>query len=160
MEPGPADGRRRGWREGRSVTIGHKDNNLKGTQTEANLMAAFAGESQARTRYNLFAEKARQQGLPEVAEEFDETSGDEFEHATRFAELLGLIKSTKTNLQTAAAGEHGEWTQIYPTFAAIAEREGFPEVAEAFLETAKEERFHEKEFEELLCELLGSDKKH
>lgn len=133
--------------------MGEGRKSVRGTQTEANLMAAFAGESQARTRYNLFAEKARQHGLTEIAEEFDETAGDELEHATRFFRFLRGVRSTRTNLETAAAGEHTEWTQIYPDFAAVARREGFPEIAEAFLETAEEERIHELEFEHFLCEL-------
>ncbi len=126
---------------------------ILGTQTEQNLRTAFAGESQARTRYNLFAEKAQKQGHAEIAEEFNETAGDEFEHAARFFRFLHGVRGTRTNLETAAAGEHGEWTMLYPEFAAVARREGFPEVAQAFDETAAEEKIHEQEFQHFLCEL-------
>ena len=119
---------------------------IKGTRTEQNLLKAFAGESQARNRYTFFAKRARKEGYEQIASIFDETASQEQEHAEVFFKLLeggkativeatypaGRIGSTVENLLAAAEGEREEWDVLYPTFATIAEEEGFPEVASAF----------------------------
>ena len=118
---------------------------IKGTKTEQNLLKAFAGESQARTRYDLFAAKAREEGLEQIAALFEETALNEMEHAKRFFSFLeggpveitasypaGKVGTTLENLQEAAHGENEEWTMLYPEFAKIAEEEGFKEVAALF----------------------------
>ena len=115
---------------------------LKGTKTEQNLLKAFAGESQARNRYTYFASQARQDGYMQIANIFEETAGNEKEHAKIFFEYMeggdveivaaypaGMIKDTKANLQAAAAGENMEWTKLYKNFAKIAKDEGFTQVA-------------------------------
>jgi rubrerythrin len=118
---------------------------LKGSQTEKNLIAAFAGESQARNRYTYFSSKARKDGLMQIAAIFEETANQEKEHAKRFFRFLeggdaqvsaafpaGVIGPTTDNLKAAAAGEHFEWTELYPGFARVARDEGFEAVAIAF----------------------------
>ncbi len=135
---------------------------LKGTKTEKNLLAAFAGESQARNRYTFFASKARKEGYRQISAIFAETAANEKEHAERYFNFLeggmveiqaaypaGVIADTVENLKEAAGGEHAEWTDIYPGFADIAEEEGFPEVAEAFRNISISEKQHEKRFNEL-----------
>jgi len=137
--------------------------NLKGTQTEKNLLAAFAGESQARNRYTYFASAARNEGLEQISGIFLETADNEKEHAKVFFKHLqggnveitamypaGVIGKTPDNLFAAAEGEKLEWGTLYPGFAKIAEEEGFPEVAESFTEIAKVERFHEMRYRRLL----------
>jgi rubrerythrin len=136
---------------------------LKGTKTEKNLLAAFAGESQARNRYTFFASAARKEGYEQIAAIFLETAENEKEHAKRFFKFLeggmveftasfpaGTIGSTAQNLKAAAAGEHEEWTNLYPGGGDEAEREGFPDVAAAFRYIAKVEVEHEKRFLKLL----------
>jgi len=136
---------------------------LKGTKTEKNLLAAFAGESQARNRYTYAAGVARKAGMLQIAELFMETAENEKEHAKVFFKFLegggveitatypaGVIGDTAENLKAAAAGEHEEWTEIYPQFAEIAKQEGFPEVATAFAMIAQVEKEHEERYLKLL----------
>lgn len=137
-------------------------NSLKGTRTEQNLLKAFAGESQARMRYDYFAKQARKEGLEQIAAFFEETALNEKEHAKRFFKFLeggmvtitasypaGVIGTTLENLKAAADGENEEWTELYPEFARIAEEEGFKEVASAFKLIAKVEKAHESRYRTL-----------
>ncbi len=132
---------------------------FKGSQTEKNLLAAFAGESQARTRYTFFASAARKEGYEQIAAIFEETSDNEKEHAKLFFKHLqggnveitaaypaGTIASTAENLKAAAAGEKLEWGTLYPNFGDTAEQEGFPEVARTFRSVAKVEAYHERRY--------------
>ncbi|MBI4810642.1 MAG: rubrerythrin family protein [Ignavibacteriales bacterium] len=136
---------------------------LKGTQTEKNLLAAFAGESQARNRYTYFASQAKKEGYEQIAAIFLETAEHEKEHAKRFFKFLeggdveiiasypaGMIGTTKENLRAAADGEKHEYTKLYPEFAATAKEEGFPEVAAAFRSIAVVEKHHEARYRRLL----------
>ena len=133
--------------------------NLKGTQTEKNLLAAFAGESQARNRYTYAAEKAREEGYEQIAALFEETACQEREHAKRLFNFLeggeaevqasfpaGVVGSTLENLTAAAAGEHYENTEMYPGFAQVAEKEGFKEIAAVFQKIAIAEKRHEDRY--------------
>jgi len=119
---------------------------LKGSKTEKNILAAFAGESQARNRYTFFASKAKKEGYVQIAAIFAETADQEKEHAKRLFKLLeggevevcgsfpaGIVASTEENLRASAAGENHEHTQMYPEFAAVAREEGLPEIADIFL---------------------------
>ena len=126
--------------------------NLKGTRTEANLLAAFAGESQARNKYDYYASKAKKDGYVQIAELFEETARNEKEHAKLWFKLLhdGGIPDTATNLKDAAAGENYEWTDMYEGFAKTAEAEGFPELAEKFRGVAAIEKHHEERYRALL----------
>ena len=132
---------------------------LKGSQTEKNLLAAFAGESQARNRYNYFASQAVKEGYVQMAAIFEETANQEKEHAKREFKFLnggeveitaafpaGTIGTTLENLKAAAGGEHYEHTQMYPEFAEIADKEGFAEIAEAFRSIAIAEKHHEERY--------------
>jgi len=125
--------------------------NLKGTKTEANLQAAFAGESQARNKYTFFASKARKEGYEQIAGIFEETAGNEKEHAEMWYKYLndGAVADTITNLEIAASGEHFEWTKMYTDFALEAREEGFDEIAHYFEEVASVEKSHEERFREL-----------
>ena len=136
---------------------------LKGTLTEQNLLKSFAGESQARNRYEFFASVAKKEGYEQIAAIFMETSNQEKEHAKRFFKFLeggmkeitasypaGIIGTTKENLKAAAEGENEEWIEIYPHFAEVAKEEGFPEVAAAFKMIAKVEAEHERRYLKLL----------
>ena len=125
---------------------------LKGTKTEANLMAAFAGESQARNKYTYFASKAKKEGYEQIASIFEETAGNEKEHAKMWFKLLqgGEIKSTKENLLMAAEGENYEWTDMYAEFAKTAKEEGFDHIAFLFEEVGKIEKEHEERYRKLL----------
>ena len=123
---------------------------LKGTRTEANLMCAFAGESQARNKYTFFASKAKKEGYEQIAALFLETADNEKEHAKIWFKLLGGIGSTKENLKSAAAGEHEEWTSMYEEFAKVAEEEGFFEIAQKFRSVGAIEKHHEKRYLTLL----------
>jgi rubrerythrin len=136
---------------------------LKGTQTEQNLLKSFAGESQARNRYEFFASVAKKEGYEQIAAIFMETAGHEKEHAKRFFKFLeggmleinasypaGIIGTTKENLKAAAEGENEEYTAIYPHFADVAKEEGFPEIAAAFRNIAKVEAEHERRYLKLL----------
>jgi len=132
---------------------------LKGSQTEKNLLSAFAGESQARNRYTYFASQARKEGYIQISAIFEETANQEKEHAKREFKFLkggevevtaafpaGVIGSTVENLKAAAAGEHYETTQMYPDFAKVAEEEGFDEIAKVFSGIAVAEKYHEERY--------------
>ncbi len=143
---------------------------IKGTKTEKNLLAAFAGESQARNRYTYFASVAKKEGYEQISRVFLETADNEKEHAKVFFKYLeggdleitasypaGMIKDTKINLEEAAAGENLEWTTLYQDFAKIAKDEGFPEVARSFEQVAKVERFHEARYRKLISNLINAE---
>ena len=125
---------------------------LKGSKTEKNLMAAFAGESQARNKYTYFASKAKKDGYEQIASIFEETANNEKEHAKIWFKLLngGDISDTKENLEAAASGENYEWTEMYKEFAETAKEEGFEKIAYLFEEVAKIEKEHEKRYMTLL----------
>jgi rubrerythrin len=136
---------------------------LKGTKTEQNLLKAFAGESQARNRYEFFASVAKKEGYEQIAAIFMETSLQEKEHAKRFFKFLeggmtgitatypaGIIGNTKENLKASSEGENEEWTDVYPEFSETAKEEGFPEIASAFRMISKVEAEHERRFMKLL----------
>ena len=131
--------------------------NLKGSKTEANLWAAFAGESQARNKYTYYASKAKKEGYVQIAALFEETAANEKEHAKIWFKLLhgGQIASTAENLKDAAAGENYEWTDMYATFAKEAKEEGFTEIAELFEGVAKIEKEHEERYLKLLANVEG-----
>ena len=143
---------------------------LKGTQTEQNLLKAFAGESQARTRYTFFASVAKKEGYEQIAAVFMETAEQEKEHAKRFFKFLeggdvtitatypaGKIGTTPENLLAAAKGENEEWDVLYPDFAKVAEEEGFPAVAAAFRAISTVEAEHEKRYLKLLSRITDGD---
>ena len=119
---------------------------LKGTKTEQNLMAAFAGESQARNKYDYFASKAKKEGYEQIAAIFQETALNEKEHAKMWFKLFAGIGSTTENLLAAAAGEHEEWTDMYKRMAEEADAEGFPEIAAKFRAVAGVEARHEERY--------------
>ena len=132
---------------------------LKGTLTEQNLLKSFAGESQARMRYDYFAKQAKKEGLEQIAAIFEETALNEKEHAKRFFKFLeggiveitaaypaGVIGTTMENLKAAAEGENEEWTELYPMFADIAEKEGFKTIAAAYRMIAEVEKAHEARY--------------
>ncbi|HNW05268.1 MAG TPA: rubrerythrin family protein [Oscillospiraceae bacterium] len=125
---------------------------LKGSKTEKNLMTAFAGESEARNKYTYFSGKARKEGFNQIADIFEETAGNEKEHAKLWYKYLvgGEIKSTTENLLTAATGEHYEWYEMYATFAKEAREEGFFEIAAKFEGVAAIEKTHEERYLKLL----------
>ena len=128
---------------------------LKGTRTEANLMAAFAGESQARNKYTYYASKAKKDGYEQIAALFLETAENEKEHAKIWFKLLhgGAVPSTIENLEDAAAGENYEWTDMYAGFAKEAKEEGFDEIAALFEMVAKIEKEHEERYLKLLANI-------
>lgn len=139
---------------------------LAGTKTEQNLLKAFAGESQARMRYDYFAKQAKEEGLEQIAALFEETAINEREHAKRFFGFLegrmveitatypaGKVGTTAENLKAAADGENEEWTELYPEFAKVAAEEGFKEIANAFKLIAKVEKAHEERYRTLLQNL-------
>ena len=124
---------------------------LKGSRTEANLMAAFAGESQARNKYTYYASKAKKDGYVQIANIFEETANNEKEHAKIWFKLLhDGMPDTMVNLEDAAAGEHYEWTDMYAGFAKEAKEEGFDHIAFLFEEVAKIEKEHEERYKKLL----------
>jgi rubrerythrin len=136
---------------------------FKGSKTEKMVLAAFAGESQARNRYTYFASKAKKEGYEQIADIFLETADNEKEHAKLFFNLLqggeaeivagypaGVVGTTAENLKAAAAGENFEWTTLYQNFAEEAKKEGFPEVYQTFTQIAKVEKFHEARYLSLL----------
>lgn len=144
------------------VTVMDKKS-IKGTQTEHNLLASFAGESQARARYTLFAKKAKEEGFEQIASIFLETADQELSHATQFFNLLeggmveikaadpaGVVGDTLTNLKEAAAGEHEEWSDLYANFSKTALAEGFPHIATLFKLIASVEVVHEKRYLKLV----------
>jgi rubrerythrin len=137
-----------------------------GTQTEKNLLTAFAGESQARNRYTYFASQAKKDGYVQIAAIFEETANQEKEHAKRFFKFLqggevevaaafpaGVVGATVDNLKAAAAGEHHEQSDLYPGFARVAREEGFEDVAKVFEAVAVAERFHEKRYRALAANI-------
>lgn len=130
---------------------------LKGSKTEANLMAAFAGESQARNKYTYYASKAKKDGYVQIANIFAETAANEKEHAEIWFKLLhgGEIADTAANLKDAAEGENYEWTDMYAQFAKEAEEEGFDQIAFLFSEVAKIEKEHEERYRKLLANVEG-----
>ncbi|MFH1414025.1 MAG: rubrerythrin [Candidatus Omnitrophota bacterium] len=143
---------------------------VKGTKTEKNLLASFAGESQARNRYTYFASAAKKEGYEQIANIFTETAENEKEHAKVFFKYLeggdaeitatypaGMIKNTKANLEEAAAGENLEWTTLYQDFAGTAKSEGFPEIARSFEQIAKVERFHESRYRKLINNIANGE---
>lgn len=143
---------------------------IKGTKTEQNLLKAFAGESQARTRYTYFSSVAKKEGLVQISNIFMETAENEKEHAKVFFKYLeggdveitasypaGMIKSTRSNLEEAAAGENTEWTTLYADFAKVAKDEGFPDVARSFEQIAKVERFHESRYRKLINNIINGE---
>ena len=123
---------------------------LKGTKTEKNLMAAFAGESQARNKYTYFASVAKKEGYEQIAEIFTKTADNEKEHAKLWFKALGELGKTAENLAAAAASENYEWTDMYKQFAEEADEEGFHELAEQFRGVALIERSHEERYRKLL----------
>jgi rubrerythrin len=137
---------------------------LKGSQTEKNLLKSFAGESQARNRYTFFASVAKKEGYEQISAIFTETAGNEKEHAELFFKILeggmteitasypaGVIGTTAENLKEAAEGEKMEWGTLYPNFAEVAEKEGFKEIANTFRMVAKVEKEHERRYRKLLA---------
>ncbi|MDA3927991.1 MAG: rubrerythrin family protein [Prolixibacteraceae bacterium] len=139
------------------------ENSIKGTQTEINLLKAFAGESQAKNRYEWFAKVAAKEGYQQIAELFQETAMHELSHAKQFFKFLeggnveitatypaGKIGSTLENLNTAASGENEEWTQLYPEFARVAAEEGFKKIGFVFKLIAQVEEEHEKKYRKLI----------
>lgn len=142
---------------------------IKGTKTEKNLLTSFAGESQARMRYNYFASKAKKDGFEKIAVIFEETANQEKEHAKRMFKFLeggnteitatypaGMISDTLANLKAAAAGEHEEWTEAYPEFARIADEEGFHDIAEMYRKIAVAEKHHEERYNAFIKDLEAS----
>ena len=139
---------------------------LKGSKTEGNLLAAFAGESQARNRYTFFASAAKKEGFQQISTIFEETANQEKEHAKRLFKFLeggevevtagfpaGVIGSTLENLKDAAGGEHYEHTEMYPGFAKVAREEGFEQIAKVFEAIAVAEKQHEKRFNDLAANI-------
>ena len=124
---------------------------LKGSKTEANLWTAFAGESQARNKYTYFASAAKKEGYEQIAAIFEETAGNEKEHAKIWFKELGGIGTTAENLKAAAAGEHEEWTEMYREMAETAREEGFIRIAYLFEAVAKIEKEHEERYRKLLA---------
>jgi rubrerythrin len=145
-------------------------NSIKGTETEKNLLKAFAGESQARNRYTYFASAARKEGFEQIANIFTETAENEKEHAKIFFQYLeggnveiiatypsGMIKDTQANLEAAAAGENLEWTTLYANFAKIAREEGFIKIAISFEQISKVEKFHESRYRKLSANIANGE---
>ena len=132
---------------------------LKGSKTEANLMAAFAGESQARNKYTYYASKAKKEGYEQIAAIFEETANNEKEHAKIWFKQLhgGDIPTTEENLKDAASGENYEWTEMYAEFAKVAKEEGFDEIAFLFESVGAIEKHHEERYNKLL-ENVENDK--
>ena len=141
-------------------------NSLKGTKTEQNLLKSFAGESQARMRYDYFSKQAKKEGYEQISAIFAETALNEKEHAKRFFKFLegrpveitatypaGKIGTTAENLKESAMGENEEWTELYPEFARIADKEGFDEIATTYRMIAKVEKAHEERYSKLLTNL-------
>ena len=129
---------------------------LKGSKTLENLMAAFAGESMATNKYAYFASKAKKDGFNQIAAIFEETSGNEREHAKMWYKLIaGGIGTTAENLAAAAQGENDEWTDMYPTFAKVAREEGFDAIANMFEKVASVEKEHEARYRKLLANVEG-----
>jgi rubrerythrin len=146
------------------------EKSIKGSQTERNLLKAFAGESQAKNRYEFAAKVAKEEGYEQIAAIFMETAAQEQTHAKKFFRFLeggmleitaaysaGKIDTTGDNLKAAAEGEHEEWSDLYPEFARIAEEEGFKQVATAFKAISVAEKGHEERYRKLLDNLMGNE---
>ena len=131
--------------------------NLKGSKTEQNLMAAFAGESQARNKYDYYASKAKKDGYEQIAAIFQETANNEKEHAKLWFKLFHGINDTLDNLLDAAAGENYEWTEMYKGFAEVADEEGFHDIAEKFRGVAAIEKTHEDRYFKLIENLENGE---
>ncbi|CCZ94336.1 putative uncharacterized protein [Corallococcus sp. CAG:1435] len=131
--------------------------NLKGSKTEQNLMAAFAGESQARNKYDYYASKAKKDGYEQIAAIFQETANNEKEHAKLWFKLFHGINDTLDNLLDAAAGENYEWTEMYKGFAEVADEEGFHDIAEKFRGVAAIEKTHEERYNKLATAIKGGE---
>ncbi len=127
--------------------------NIKGTKTEANLLTAFAGESQARNKYTYFASQAKKDGYVQISNIFTETAGNEMEHAKLWFKLLGGIGTTAENLKAAAEGENYEWTEMYAEFAKVAKEEGFEAISIMLEGVGKIEKEHEERYLALLKNL-------
>lgn len=130
---------------------------LNGSNTAANLAYAFSGESQARNKYDYFASQAKKEGYEQIAELFQETAGNEKEHAKLWFKHLGGIGNTAANLLAAAAGEHEEWTEMYRKFAEEAREEGFEAIAKQFEGVAAIEKHHEERYRKLLANLESGE---
>lgn len=130
---------------------------LNGSKTAANLAYAFSGESQARNKYDYFASQAKKEGYEQIAELFQETAGNEKEHAKLWFKHLGGIGNTAANLLAAAAGEHEEWTEMYRKFAEEAREEGFEAIAKQFEGVAAIEKHHEERYRKLLANLESGE---
>jgi len=143
---------------------------IKGSQTEKNLLASFAGESQARNRYTFFASAAKKECFEQISRIFLETAENEKEHAKVFFKYLeggaveitaaypaGVIGDTKANLEAAAEGEKEEWSVLYAQFAKTAHEEGYPEIAKSFEEIAEVEQFHEQRYRKLLANVINNE---
>lgn len=130
---------------------------LNGSKTAANLAYAFSGESQARNKYDYFASQAKKEGYEQIAELFQETAGNEKEHAKLWFKHLGGIGNTAANLLAAAAGEHEEWTEMYRKFAEEAREEGFEAIAKQFESVAAIEKHHEERYRKLLANLESGE---
>ena len=128
---------------------------LKGTKTEQNLWAAYAGESQARNKYSYYASKAKKDGYQQIAALFEETANNEKEHAKMWFKLVHGIGSTMENLADAAQGENDEWTDMYPGFAKVAREEGFDQIAAMFEAVAAIEKTHDERYRALLANIEG-----
>lgn len=126
---------------------------LKGSKTEANLRTAFAGETQARSKYDYFARVARKEGYEQIAAIFEETAHNEMEHAKLWFEALGALNDTLTNLASARDGENYEWTDMYAQFEREAREEGFTEIAARFQMVAKIEKEHEERYKKLISNI-------
>ena len=131
--------------------------NLKGSKTEQNLMAAFAGESQARNKYDYYASKAKKDGYEQISAIFKETANNEKEHAKLWFKLFHGINDTLDNLLDAAAGENYEWTEMYKQFAQVADEEGFHDIAEKFRGVAEIEKTHEERYNKLAAAVKGGE---
>jgi rubrerythrin len=144
------------------------EKSIKGSQTEKNLLKAFAGESQAKNRYEFAAKVAKEEGYEQIASIFLETAAQEQTHAKKFFKFLeggtlevtatypaGIIDTTSENLKSAADGEHEEWSELYPMFARVAEEEGFKQVAVAFKTISVAEKVHEERYRKLLENVIG-----
>jgi len=130
---------------------------LKGSKTEQNLWKAFAGESMARNKYDFFASQAKKEGMEQIAALFQETAGNEKEHAKLWFKALSGIGTTAENLEAAAEGEHEEWTDMYQEMAATAREEGFHALADSFLAVAKIEKSHEERYMKLLENVVNDE---
>ena len=141
------------------INEGDENMELKGSKTEQNLMTAFAGESQARNKYSYYASKAKKEGYEQIAAIFEETAGNEKEHAKMWFKLLhdGGIPDTMTNLRDAANGENYEWTEMYDEFAKVAREEGFDTIARKFDLVAAVEKNHEERYLKLLSNIENSE---